>query len=96
VFQCHSHKIIIIVIIGACFFSKATQVKVWHKIYLRLIRMERKNDEGLVQFVDVATIDVDCVTTDKEMLDRIREEYVDPSGVISIAKDEKGDTYKVK
>jgi len=71
-------------------------VKVWHKIYLRLIRMERKNDEGLVQFVDVATIDVDCVTTDKEMLDRIREEYVDPSGVISIAKDEKGDTYKVK
>ena len=85
-----------LVIIVKCIFSKATQVKVWHKIYLRLIRMERKNDEGLVQFVDVATIDVDCVTTDKEMLDRIREEYVDPSGVISIAKDEKGDTYKVK
>lgn len=59
------------------------------------MRMERRNDEGVTEFFDVATIDVDCRVTDKEMLDRQREEYVDPSGVTSIATDEKGGTYRV-
>lgn len=57
--------------------------------------MERKNDEGVTEFFDVATVDVDCRVTDKETLDRQREEYVDPSGVTSIATDEKGGTYRV-
>lgn len=57
--------------------------------------MERKNDAGITEFVDVATIDVDCEVTDKEMLDRTREEYIDLSGVTSVAKDEKGNTFKV-
>jgi len=74
---------------------QATELKRWHKIYLRLMRQERVNDDGVLEYYDVATIDVDCKVTDKQNLNRIREEYVDPSGTTSVAKTVGGDAYRV-
>lgn len=60
-----------------------------------MIRQNQTNRRGVEDFVDVAKISIDCVETDKQMLDRTREAYVDPSGYTSVARDLDGKPYRV-
>lgn len=77
------------------FSFKALRTKEWHKIYLSLVQTESPNSQGYLENIDVATINIDCRFTDKQTLDKRREEYLDPSGYTSIAKDLNGKSHRV-
>ena len=59
------------------------------------MREQTVNKQGAIEFEDIVTIDIDCMFTEKISLDRTREEYVDPSGYTSIAKDVDGNAFRV-